>query len=88
MHRLVTLATIVSLAAATLSCCRQRQSKPNQQSPLTSPGGKYVLTVPIEKDATQDNLHYWQVQIADSTGNVDYKDTEGFLAFFNVLVLG
>ena len=48
--------------------------KPNQQSPLTSPSGKYVLTMPIEGSQAEQDDAYRQLTIFDGDGNVVYRD--------------
>lgn len=55
--------------------------KPNQQSRATSPSGRYVLTVPIERSKTQKGplgygFPYWHVTISDPNGQVVYRDAE------------
>jgi hypothetical protein len=54
----------------------------NQDQPLTSPSGKYILTVPIE--TAQDSHRYWRLTISDSTGRVMYKDDSPFVGNLNV----
>ena len=62
-----------------------RAQKPDQQSPLTSPSEKYVLTMPIEKDTTRRNFSYWHVTISDRDGKVVHKDTTStFVGHLNV----
>ena len=62
--------------------CFDRQQRRNQVQPLTSPSGKYVLTVPIE--TAQDSHRYWRVTISDSNGRVLYKDDSSFVGNLNV----
>lgn len=62
--------------------CFDGQQRRNQEQPLASPSGKYVLTVPIEKAA--NNLHYWRVTISDVNGNVLFKDDSEFVGHLNV----
>ena len=70
------------LWALVLGNCGGEYHKENQEQPLVSPSGKYVLTVPIEKAA--DNLHYWRVTISDVNGNVLFKDDSEFVGQLNV----
>jgi hypothetical protein len=56
-----------------------RHQKPNRRQPLTSPSGKYVLTVPIERSRKRGGLldfgsPYRHVTISDPDGNVLYRD--------------
>ena len=62
--------------------CGTNQPKRNQEQPLTSPSGKYVLTVPIE--TAQDTHRYWRVTIADTSGHVLFKDDSRFVGNLNV----
>ncbi len=70
----------------TLSCGQTRStSPPNQQQPLPSSSGQYVLTVPIEEGLAYDNVQVWQVTIADAQGNLLYKDEQSqFVGTLNV----
>ena len=70
----------------TLSCGQTRSPSPlNQQQPLPSPSGQYVLTVPIEEGLAYDNFQVWQVTIADAQGNLLYKDEQSrFVGTLNV----
>jgi hypothetical protein len=61
--------------------CRKRNVKQNQRTPLVSPSGAYVLKMPVEKVSGR---HYWRLEIGDTSGNLLYKDNEGFPARFNV----
>lgn len=47
----------------------------NHLQPLASPSGKYVLTVPVEKDAGMAS-GMWRVTISDLDGNELYKDRD------------
>jgi hypothetical protein len=62
--------------------CGADHPKPNQEQPLTSPSGKYVLTVPIE--TAQDGHRYWRVTIADASRHVLFKDDSRFVGNLNV----
>ena len=77
---------LICLVLTVDGCCRQMESKPNQQSPSTSPSGLYVLRVPVVavEDSRGKTLHFWMPEIADSSGKLPYKDNEGFPARFNV----
>jgi len=48
--------------------------RPNQVTPQASPSGKYVLTMPIERNPAYRNLRVWRVTISDAQGKVLYKD--------------
>ena len=52
----------------------------NRRQPSTSPSGKYVLTVPIERARRPGLLEfgrpYWHVTISDPNGRVLYRDPE------------
>lgn len=55
--------------------------EPNQREPGTSPSGRYVLTVPIERSKVQKGplgfgMPYWHVTISDPNGKVVYRDVE------------
>jgi hypothetical protein len=63
------------------ACCSEYQ-KLYQHQPLVSPGGKYILTVPIEKAA--DKHDYWRVTISDVNGKVLFKDDSKFVGYLNV----
>ena len=47
----------------------------NHLQPLASPSGKYILTVPIEKDQGM-NSGMWRVTISDLASNELYKDRD------------
>jgi len=67
-----------------LAGCVQLPSKPNQRSPLVSPSGKYVLTVPLEQNPRRGNHTYWTVTISDSEKEALFKDDSDFVALLNV----
>jgi hypothetical protein len=48
--------------------------RPNQRQPSTSPSGKYVLTLPIEKNPAYHNIEVWKVTISTPDGKILYKD--------------
>jgi len=52
----------------------------NRQQPSTSPSGKYVLTVPIERARRSGLLRfghpYWHITISDPNGKVLYRDPQ------------
>ncbi|MHC4244692.1 MAG: hypothetical protein ACYS3N_21220 [Planctomycetota bacterium] len=55
--------------------------EPNKRQLLTSPSGKYVLNVPIERSKEERGLlgfgsPYWHVTISDQNGNILYRDPE------------
>ena len=66
--------------------CGVDRPKPNQEQPLTSPSGSYVLTVPIERVQHTDGHsgRYWRVTIADANGQVLFKDDSRFVGNLNV----
>jgi hypothetical protein len=70
--------------------CRLRTElpPPNQQQPLTSPSGSYILTVPIEPNEvnpTYQNTKVWKVTISRPGGDVLYKDEASeFVGYLNV----
>lgn len=65
--------------------CNKQAQEQNQTSPLLSPDGKYILTVPIERNPKDRNLPFWRVTISDKKGNVLYKDRNSqFIATLNV----
>ena len=53
---------------------------PNQEQPLISPNGKYILTVPIERYKNPGEfgfgLPFWCVTISVPNGNVIYRDED------------
>lgn len=60
---------------------RTKSDQPvNRQQPSTSPSGKYVLTVPIERAKRPGLLRfgppYWHVTISDLNGRVLYRDPQ------------
>ena len=80
---------VLLLPLALVFGCLQTQSlPPNQQQSLISPSGKYVLTVPIERNETNPeyyNTKVWKVTIFDQDGNLLYKDDESeFVGYLNV----
>ena len=64
------------------SGCRVEPTNRNQEQPVTSPSGKYVLTVPIER--AQDDHLYWRVTISGASGQVLFKDDSRFVGNLNV----
>lgn len=69
------------LALVDTSCGRNYQNR-NQEQPLSSPSGKYVLTVPIE--TVEDTHRYWRVTITDVNGHLLFKDDSRFVGNLNV----
>lgn len=55
-----------------------------QISPVDSPSGRYVLTVPIVEENRDGFESFWKVTISDKNGHRLYVDEEGFPARFNV----
>jgi len=84
MHiRVVIVAALCFVVAAMPGCRGRRQSrqKPNQKQPLVSPNGKFVLTVPTEKNPKQGGSHrWWTVTISDRKGFQLYKDPDSGFA--------
>jgi hypothetical protein len=82
------LALSVAVFALGLACVRTTPVAPNQQQPLTSPGGSFVLTLPIEENRVNpqyEGTRVWKVTITDPHGNVVYKDDESeFVGYLNV----
>lgn len=71
----------LALTLVDTSCGRNYQNR-NQEQPLTSPSGKYVLTVPIE--TVEDTHRYWRVTITDVNGHLLFKDDSRFVGNLNV----
>ena len=60
-----------------LACGRVQHGPPNQQQPLASPSGRYVLTLPIESNEVNpqyQGTRVWKVTISDPDGDLLYKD--------------
>ena len=74
----------IILAALVITGCGPVAPKPNKRTSSTSPSGKFVLTVPIERDPTDRNLPFWRVTISDTTGKQLYKDDSKFIGTLNV----
>ena len=75
---------MIIFAALVINGCSTVPPKPNQRNPSTSPSGKFVLTVPIERDPTDRNLPFWRVTISDTTGKLLYKDDSKVIGTLNV----
>jgi hypothetical protein len=76
--------TVLPLAVILfVSCTRGEVDRPNQRQRFQSPSGRYVVNVPIERDA-QDNHRYWRVTILDEKGVVVFKDDSKFVGNLNV----
>jgi hypothetical protein len=64
--------------------------KPNQHEPATSPSGRYVLTVPIERSEHDKGplgfgMPYWHVTVSDPNGTAIYRDAdEQFFGVHNI----
>lgn len=71
------------LFAVVFASCVAHPRKKNQEQPLVSPSGRYVLTVPIET-AADSRRRYWRVTISDVNGNVLFKDDSEFVGHLNV----
>ena len=75
------LMLIFTLVSPFIETDESSHQKPNKRQPLTSPSGKYVLTVPIERSKVDRGPlgfgeHYWYVTILDTNGNIVYRDIE------------
>lgn len=75
---------MIILATLVVAGCSPSPPKPNQRTPSTSPSGKFVLTVPIERDPTDGNLPFWRVTISDTAGKQLHKDDSKFIGTLNV----
>ena len=72
---------VLMLVSPFIKIDRSTHQKPNRRQPLTSPSGKYVLTVPIERSKERRGSlgfgsPYWHVTISDPNGSVLYRDPE------------
>ena len=57
--------------------CAKADKEPDEQEPLVSPSGKYVLTLPIETgEGEYKNTPLWRITISDNSGKMLFKDTE------------
>ncbi len=65
---------LIQLLVVLIAGCSPQPMPINQQQPLTSPSGSYILTVPIEKNPAYNNTSVWKVTITDKTRNLLYKD--------------
>jgi hypothetical protein len=75
------LLLVLMLALPFIGIDPDESQKPNQRQPLTSPGGKYVLTVPRERSKEKQGpigfgLPFWHVKISDPNRVVLYRDAE------------
>lgn len=59
---------------AVFAGCTPPAPKPNQVQPMRSPSGKYVLTLPIERNPAYHDALVWKVTISDANGHPLYKD--------------
>ncbi len=76
--------SILSAILAGGSCGRQPGS-PLQEQFLESPGGSYVLSVPIRVNPEYGGAEVWAVTIEDPEGNILYSDgSSEFVAGLNV----
>ena len=81
--RNLSLTVLSSLVMLLGSCTTATVDKPNQRQRFQSPSGRYIVNVPIERDA-QDNHLYWRVTISDEKGVVVFKDDSKFVGNLNV----
>lgn len=74
-----------AVAMIVLNLVFQPTPKENHRQPSTSPSGKYVLTLPIEKNPAYHNTDVWKVTIATPDGKILYKDyASEFVGHLNV----
>lgn len=68
--------------------CNPPKPPADQTEPLVSPSGKYVLTLPIEKNTRNPEYatsKVWKVTIHDSAGVLEYKDEDStMVGYLNV----
>ncbi len=81
--------SVLALLLVFIFGCSQRQPPfPNQQQPLISPSGRYVLTVPIEENRVTPeyyNTSVWKVTISDRDGNLLYMENDSeFVGILNI----
>lgn len=82
-RHLAVLALVLPIAGC--PCRSRRPTRPNQEQPSVSPNGKYVVTVPIERNPNYRNTPVWKVTICDTQGNRVYKDEDShFVGHLNV----
>ena len=70
------------MLALVMACVQSTPVPLNQQQPLTSPSGSFVLSLPIEENWVNpqyDGTRVWKVTISDTEGDVLYKDHESEL---------
>lgn len=84
VHIMRVFVAILLFSFLAFGCGPRPAVKSNQKTPSSSPSGKYVLTVPIERDPTDRNLPFWRVTISDTTGKLLYKDDSKFIGTLNV----
>jgi len=75
------LLLVLMLVSPFIKNDQNSHKKPNQRQPLTSPSGKYILTVPIERSKERRGWlgfgsPYRHITISDPNGNVLYRDPE------------
>lgn len=63
-------------AVVCTSCSTKPESRPGQIQPLTSPNGQFVLTVPIERNPSYNNVGVWVVTISTVGGECLYEDDD------------
>jgi len=77
--------SIAVILAVTIAGCAPPAPKPNKVQPMPSPSGKFVLTIPIERNPAYHNSPVWKVTISDGTGSQLYKDDSSeFVGNLNV----
>jgi hypothetical protein len=76
------------MLALVMACVQSTPVPLNQQQPLTSPSGSFVLTLPIEENRVNpqyETTRVWKVTISNPEGDVLYKDDESeFVGYLKV----
>lgn len=63
---------------------RRETVRPYMQSPLQSPSGKYIARVMEVKETRDGFEQFWKLYLSNASGTVEYTDTEGFPAYWDV----
>ncbi len=78
---------LILLTTILITSCKPKTTPANKQQPITSPSGKYIFTIPIEKNTTNPQYKgtsVWKVSIS-SNGQIEYKDEKStFVGYLNV----
>jgi hypothetical protein len=82
------IASLAVACAVGVTACKSPKPPASQTQPLASPSGKYVLTLPIEKNTRNPayaTSKVWKVAIHDSAGALEYKDEDStMVGYLNV----